>query len=589
MFADTGSHQGLQLLQVALIDRPGLYLMLLADRGRHTDHFTHHAGRSHHTYRTQGHMRHTNVSSGHEQIVHIARIETTVGNRIGIDVDVLGNRLELPLREIFRILRIGIVQIDTPSGCSRTILMHHMPTQVILLQDVIAQQTTGLPFARHVSHPTQLPVLVGTILLQLVLQVAPVGIDHQQTIIPDLFKVMNLVPVHTRLPRPFAHGHLLAILLVEFHPIVEIGKMAGAFRIFGIPLDRGTHRHGIGLLRSCTLAKLISGFTTHPVVCTGQIADRSIARTVRKEGSLQTKLLATLNVLDHHPLDGLSRHLYVNRPIVGKERDVRFARHNGRLLVIFIKVGRLGIATSGRSKLLLQVAQLLVGTRLNAAAQMDTHLRTVVATQDGPVIHQGHLTAQTGCRDSRTNAGNATTYDHQIETALLRRHVGQLKRLPTESRQLLWIRRRQLLGICREIDGITTAIKTGQVVQPEDGLLLTDRHFTSHLPHPLLPLGTQGRGQFLATHTQAELARALPLLPGSGPVIGTYIDVIITRFRKIDRCLGILHRGAHPMGQQIGRAHQIHKLLIDHPSAFVGKALCLYQQVSSLGGQTARQ
>ena len=344
-----------------LINRTGTDVMLLAKRSRHTDHLAHHTCCTHDTDRSQRHMGHTDVPTCHKQVLYIARVEATVRDRIGVDRDMLCDRLELRTREMLRVLRIGIMQVYAPSGGRRSILMHHMPTQVILFQDIVPHQTTRLPLARDVGHPTQFAISVEIVLLHPILQITPVGIDHQEPIIPDLFKITNLIPVHTGLPRPFTHCHLLAVGFIELNAIAEVRESAGLFGLFGIPLHRGPHGHLVGLFRSRALAELVTRFTPHPVVCSRQIADRTIACAIGKERSPQTQFLARFNLFHHYPTDHLSLHLDIHGTVVGIKRDVGLCRYNGCLLVILIIIGRLCVASTSWSKFLLQIAQFFIG------------------------------------------------------------------------------------------------------------------------------------------------------------------------------------------------------------------------------------
>lgn len=62
-----------------------------------------------------------------------------------MDINVLGNGFELLPAEVTRISRIRIVQVDGPGGRGRAILVHDIATQIVLLQNIVPQQTTRLP------------------------------------------------------------------------------------------------------------------------------------------------------------------------------------------------------------------------------------------------------------------------------------------------------------------------------------------------------------------------------------------------------------------------------------------------------------
>ncbi|MDR2674033.1 MAG: hypothetical protein LBC18_03980 [Opitutaceae bacterium] len=58
--------------------------------------------------------------------------------------------------------------------------------------------------------------------------------------------------------------------------------------------------------------------------------------------------------------------------------------------------------------------------------------------------------------------------------------------------------------------------------------------------------------------------------------------------RKIDGGGGIRHGMAEPVRHQIGRAHQIHELLVNHPAALVLETLGLDQKAFRMGGKAAQ-
>ena len=62
-------------------------------------------------------------------------------------------------------------------------------------------------------------------------------------------------------------------------------------------------------------------------------------------------------------------------------------------------------------------------------------------------------------------------------------------------------------------------------------------------------------------------------MPGRCPVVGAHIGVVAPGLRKGDLRRGVVYWPSKPVGYEIRRTHLVHKLLVDGPAAFVGKAL----------------
>src|SRR5690606_38474239 len=98
--------------------------VLMVDGCRHTDHFVHHPPGTHHPCASEGHMRGADVAASHEQVGHIAAVQTPVGNGVGRYTDMLCTSEELFTRKIQAILLLRKMQIDCPCCSHRSIGIH---------------------------------------------------------------------------------------------------------------------------------------------------------------------------------------------------------------------------------------------------------------------------------------------------------------------------------------------------------------------------------------------------------------------------------------------------------------------------------
>ena len=92
-------------------------------------------------------MRCADVSARHEEVVNIARVQTTIWHSRRIDNGVACSGLVFVAREADSIGMIGLMQVDTPRRCKRRIFVCHVAHKVVLLQHIVAQQSARLPFA----------------------------------------------------------------------------------------------------------------------------------------------------------------------------------------------------------------------------------------------------------------------------------------------------------------------------------------------------------------------------------------------------------------------------------------------------------
>ena len=114
-------HESLQLVEMVGVDLARQGLMLGAETCGHTHDLAHHARGAHYAHCPQTDVCYADVAPSHEEVVDVARIEAAIGYGVGVHGAVRAYRLELLAREVFRVLGVGIVQVDAPCGGERCV------------------------------------------------------------------------------------------------------------------------------------------------------------------------------------------------------------------------------------------------------------------------------------------------------------------------------------------------------------------------------------------------------------------------------------------------------------------------------------
>jgi len=222
--------------------------------------------------------------------------------------------------------------------------------------------------------------------------------------------------------------------------------------------------------------------------------------------------------------------------------------------------------------------------QVNAAVEPDPHLGAVITAQYGPILQQGHPEAKTGGGHGGRGSGNAAADDYQVVAPAVFGRFRQSERLAAERSQ-----RRRLIGrreveVAGEKEGITASLEAGQIMQG-NFRLAANLHCAAILPMPGSALGAEGGAERLAVDQHLEPARRPRRLPGGDPVPRAHPDPVLAGSRKPHSSLRVAHGLAQPVGQQVGRPHLVHELLVHQPPAEVGELLALDQDNGRLGNR----
>ncbi len=138
------------------------------------------------------------------------------------------------------------------------------------------------------------------------------------------------------------------------------------------------------------------------------------------------------------------------------------------------------------------------------------------------------------------------------------------------------------IGVLAEEHRLAAAFEAGQVVQ-RDGRLFPDLDRAAIMPMPLRVLGAKGFVERLAVDEQLERAWRAWRVPRSHPVPGAHPHAVGARGREANLGHRIPNRYAETVGQQVGRTHLIHRLLVNFPAAEVGEAFRFQEEEFPVG------
>ena len=242
------------------------------------------------------------------------------------------------------------------------------------------------------------------------------------------------------------------------------------------------------------------------------------------------------------------------------------------LLLVFVVGSGLRIALTTRGKLLLQLSQLRIRTNAQTSAHVYTHLRTVVAASHRTVAYERHTQSQPRCRHRSAHASYACSHHHHVVFAGITRLKACAVDAAAECVLAACVVGRNKTAVGSEQYGIATAVKSREVVQSQLRSSSLKPHAASLLPLPTVARLPNG-AHTLAAHAHLKGSCTGLCAPWRSPVVGTHIYLIRAAAVYVHRSDGIAYGHTHAVGNQVGRPHEIHKLLVDHPSATLAEAL----------------
>ena len=237
---------------------------------------------------------------------------------------------------------------------------------------MVSHQAARLPLACHKRHPSEFKVFPLFFAPSGVLDVCPVGIHGQHPVVSDVFKVVDLVAVHARLPVPIAELQIAAAFLCDLeHP--RPAAEHGVFLLARIPQDARAHCHLVGNLRRPFLSRFVAAFPPYPEFGAGQRADGAVARRVNKKRSDKARTASVDRAAARDVNYCAVLCLRRNDACIEEQRYVRFGPHGRKLAVVLVRFGGFRIAALGRADLLDDVAYARILAMVKTPAKPDPH------------------------------------------------------------------------------------------------------------------------------------------------------------------------------------------------------------------------
>ena len=204
--------------------------------GRQPYYFTHHGASAHHAYRCKGDVRDADVAPGHKQVVYISGIQAPVGDGAYRRFFLVAYAFEFASGKELVVFRLGIVDVYRP-GCGTSAVGELDVSQyVVSAQYIIAHQAAALALAAVERDPIEGAAFEFFTERCFVLDVRPVCVNCQHSVVAYLLCLEYLVAEHSRLPGPGTLCHALAALLVKDYAVFEFRKTARGWIFLGTPL-----------------------------------------------------------------------------------------------------------------------------------------------------------------------------------------------------------------------------------------------------------------------------------------------------------------------------------------------------------------
>lgn len=83
-------------------------------------------------------------------------------------------------------------------------------------------------------------------------------------------------------------------------------------------------------------------------------------------------------------------------------------------LAVLVVFGRLGVAYPERAEFLDEIAKFGIDGFVDVASKVDTHFRTVVASQNGAVVYERNPQSVAGSSYGCTHTGNSAAYNDKV-------------------------------------------------------------------------------------------------------------------------------------------------------------------------------
>ena len=374
-------------------------------------------------------MRGADVAACHGEISHIARIQAAVGNfkgHLGLDM----------MRRIAHIVEaLGIVIVHRPAAKGHGIREMHAVFQVVLRQDMIAQDAARFALAGQKADEIQLPVVRAVIAA--ILDMIPYAQRHAHKLLADLLRIAQSIGLGlaAQLNPPEIAVLVDKVMLVHEQIFIcfihiRIGRRReghGMIMLAGGEHQRIAHRAAVGHFVGAVLIVFIARLAANAHIRIRKRRQNAVARAVDKLPG--THFVEGIGAcLPANGADNAAAlHLRMQARAVKQKLQVLlchglFVQHIVPLMPVHD-----GIAVNILQFDFLQNARFTVFNALGTAHR-HADFAGRIAAQHRAILHQNDLRAVARSGDCRKQARQAAAHHADI-------------RLVSDRRQLLFIQR----------------------------------------------------------------------------------------------------------------------------------------------------
>ncbi len=601
-------HEFLEEAEVAFVDASGGGGVADGDPGGFADDFPHHATGAHDTDGAEGFAVDADVAAGHEEVFDIAAIEGAVGGPVdALVAEVIargGDGDELLAFKALAEGRVWGMEVDVPGAGEAAIGEGAALAEVVAGEDDIAEEAAGLAFAGDEGGPLE---AVGGVEVVDVLQGVPGAVHGAEIEVADTFDIANGVLIEATFPEPAAEvaegatRPLAAVVLAAWEGFIGEVDGPGASWEGGLG-EAGLDGEGEGVLvfafaeedlggvggveKVPEVAGAHLGFLGHFVIGAGQGADGGVPGAVGEEGGGEAELAGGADMLRDDGEDAALAGLDSIDVVFEEEGDAGFCADEVEFAGVVVDVAGFGITGGGGSggdEFFDDVTDMGVGGLAGFAFGPDADFGAGVAAEDGAVLDEGDGEALAGGGEGGRGAGDASADDNEVEGAGVIGFGGEAEGMSAEGGEGGGVVGRGEIGLLAEEDGIAASLEAGEVVEGDRGLGI-DVDVATVLPMPIGALGAESGGQGGAVDEELESARGARDVPGCDPVTGSDPDPVAAGAGEGGGGGGVADGDAEAMGEEVGRAHLVHGLLVEVPAAEVGELFGLEEKGVGGGG-----
>ena len=182
-------------------------------------------------------------------------------------------------------------------------------------------------------------------------------------------------------------------------------------------------------------------------------------------------------------------------------------------------------------------------------------------------MDEGNFAAHARGREGRAHATVTAADDDEVKLAGFLGLLGQARERHAPRGEGRGVVRGAEDGVGGEEDGVATAVEAGEVAEGEGGFGFREVHGTAVVPRPVRALGAEGFLERRSLHEELKLAGCAGGFPAPDPVHRADPHAPGAGLRELHGGAGVRDGCAEAVGHEVGRAHRLDELRVEHPAA----------------------